>query len=176
MILNKTNGKYYIGSAINLLSRKTKHFTLLKLNQHPNIHLQKSCNKHGIENFEFKVLEFISNVKIANDLLIREQYWVDELNACDNKKGYNKRKIVNSNLGLKQSDEARRKNSESKKGRKVSEETRKKLSEANRIRLASEKNSMYGKHHSEEIKRKISIANTGQKKNNASYRKTKRKT
>lgn len=68
-----------------------------------------------------------------------------------------KRKIGDANRGRIVSDETRQKLSESGKGnpsrtgQHASEEERKKMSEAK----AGTKNAMYGKHHSEETKRKI---------------------
>src|SRR3990167_2996460 len=46
------------------------------------------------------------------------------------------------------------------KGRKATEETKKKIAEQAKKRT-SEKNSFYGRHHSKETKKKISLANTG---------------
>ena len=50
-ILNKSNGKCYIGSSCNLNKRKYQHFNSLMKNKHYNLYLQKSFNKYGKDNF-----------------------------------------------------------------------------------------------------------------------------
>ena len=44
-IENIKNGKFYIGSSINFIKRKSSHFRALIMNKHPNSHLQSSFNK-----------------------------------------------------------------------------------------------------------------------------------
>ena len=67
-----------------------------------------------------------------------------------------RQKIREKQLGKVQSPETIHKRSMLLKGHPVSEETRRKMSEAQ----LGKKNHMYGKHNSEEAKRKISIANS----------------
>lgn len=55
-IRNTVNGKYYVGSAVNLRKRFNHHNSTLKNNKHKNSHLQHSFNKHGEDNFKFIVL------------------------------------------------------------------------------------------------------------------------
>ena len=69
-----------------------------------------------------------------------------------------KKKLSESKKGKKLSEETKQKISESKKGKKLSEEHIRKISESKK----GEKNHMYGKHHSEETRNKIS--NTRNKK------------
>lgn len=141
-ILNLITNDFYIGSAINLDMRKHRHFSQLKLNNHPNKHLQNAYNKYGIENFVFEILETIEN---KENLIRREQYYLDLF-----KPNYNIRKVAESNLGLKYniSEETRLKmaNFMSKlhTGRKASSETKlkqslwqinKKLSEEHKEKL-----------------------------------------
>ncbi len=52
------NKKTYIGSAVNLYQRLSKHKTMLKQGSHDNIHLQRAFNKYGIESFSVHILEF----------------------------------------------------------------------------------------------------------------------
>lgn len=58
-ILNKINGKGYVGSAIDADSRWYFHRDELKKGTHHSDHLQKAVNKYGVENFEFIVIEVI---------------------------------------------------------------------------------------------------------------------
>jgi hypothetical protein len=93
-IKNKINNKVYIGSSINLYSRLQSHKSKLNNNKHENKHLQRSFNKHGIENFEVKVLEYCD--KDINILYKKENYHYNLY-----KNTYNQRIIVESNLGIK---------------------------------------------------------------------------
>lgn len=54
--ITSPSGKRYIGSALNIKQRWKHHRTTLRNGVHHNDHLQKSCNKHGFDALEFKVL------------------------------------------------------------------------------------------------------------------------
>lgn len=96
-IINKINGKSYIGSSINLTWRKTKHFTELRNQKHHSIILQKAFNKYGESNFEFKIL-----ANCLSEYLIKlEQWFIDNINP-----EYNVCKIAGSCLGVKRSKES----------------------------------------------------------------------
>lgn len=123
-ILNKLNSKLYVGSAVNLDLRWAQHRSKLKFNQHPNKYLQSSFNKNGIVNFEFIVIEYCERASLVE----LEQYWIDTLKACNRQFGYNTRQIANSNIGVKCSEETKKKLSKLFKGRIVSVETRAKQS------------------------------------------------
>ena len=60
----------------------------------------------------------------------KEFHWIKLLNANNPKYGYNKRLIVNSNLGIKLSEETKKKLSESHLGHKRSDESNKKIIES----------------------------------------------
>jgi group I intron endonuclease len=55
-IENKVNGKCYIGSTVNLKSRWAAHRTTLRHGKHHSFILQRAWDKHGENNFEFKIL------------------------------------------------------------------------------------------------------------------------
>jgi group I intron endonuclease len=119
-IVNKTNGKYYIGSANDIVRRWREHKTTLELNKHPNDYLQSSWNKYGKDNFDFFIIENV----LPNDLLITEQKYLDiaktEQNKCYNLK-FESHKVFFS-------DYVKQKLSNSHKGKKHSEETKLKMS------------------------------------------------
>lgn len=70
IILNKINGKFYIGSTKDLHKRKLKHFRELRNNIHHCIHLQRSVNKHGLKNFEYICIETSFNyIKREQEIL-----------------------------------------------------------------------------------------------------------
>lgn len=71
-IQNKKNNKCYIGSSINLKKRKRTHFWLLKKDNHFNIHLQRSYNKHQRKNFKFIILETCQ----PKDVLLYEETYL----------------------------------------------------------------------------------------------------
>jgi len=88
-IENKVNNKVYIGSSIDLDSRKYKHFWMLKHNIHDNLYLQNSYNKYGEDNFVFEVLE-----ECSMSLLIKmENYYIDLYTSNTQERGYNLAKV-----------------------------------------------------------------------------------
>ncbi len=159
-IKNIINHKIYIGSAANFRKRFNHHKYQLQNNKHYNSYLQNSWNKYGSNGFIFKILEIVKN---KDNLIQREQYWLDKLNP-----EYNIRKIAHSNIGVKYppiSEETRLKLSKASKGRKHTEETKKKMSKKIKevladpeikkkksIRMSGENNHFYVKHLTEEHK------------------------
>lgn len=84
-IVNTVNGKCYVGSAKDFDKRWNRHISDLKKNKHSSIKLQRSFNKHGIDNFKFEVIEYVEYDK--NIIVSREDYWISKLNSKHN--GYN---------------------------------------------------------------------------------------
>ncbi len=85
-IVNIINNKIYIGSSRYLSRRKNQHFNNLRKNKHSNNHLQTAWNKYGEENFKFFIIEEC----LEENLLFREQYYIDKHKAYDREIGYNK--------------------------------------------------------------------------------------
>lgn len=115
-IINLVNNKIYVGSTKDFNRRIKTHFRLLESNNHHSNKLQNSFNKYGIDSFETQIIEEIDD---ENKLIDREQYWIDTL-----KPELNITLIagLNSHIGLKRSDETKKRISESLKGKKLSEE------------------------------------------------------
>jgi len=82
-ITNTKNGKFYIGSSVNIQKRWNAHKRALRKNKHENILLQRSWNKYGEEYFQFEIIEE------TNDVLLQEQHYLDELKPYDPKIGFN---------------------------------------------------------------------------------------
>jgi group I intron endonuclease len=88
MILNRLNGKCYVGSAVCLFERSRDHLGALRRQKHFSKKLQNAYNKHGEEAFEFSVLSIVEDVGAEFKLLIaEEQRWIDVKEAW--KVGYN---------------------------------------------------------------------------------------
>lgn len=98
------NNKIYIGSACNLYNRLHTHKSLLLKGVHGNQIIQRSFNKY--KKLQFSILELCK----ITDLISREQHYMDVLHPK-----LNIRKIAYSNLGLKVSEETKRKHSISTK-------------------------------------------------------------
>jgi len=109
-IINKINGHKYVGSSVNFYKRKREHIRLLKKGKHHSDYLQKAWNKYEEKLFEFIVLE---EVEHKEDLIKREQWWLDNSN-CE----YNICKIAGNTLGVKCSEETKKKISLANSGKR----------------------------------------------------------
>lgn len=102
MILNIVNGKFYIGSSVNVNKRLLHHKNSLNKNKHHSILLQRAFNKYGKENFIFQLVE---ECKIE-ECLKREQIWLDFHQVYNPELGYNiSNNTANPALGIKRTDE-----------------------------------------------------------------------
>jgi group I intron endonuclease len=146
-IENLIDGKFYIGSAASITTRRKNHLCALNAKQHSNKHLQRAWIKYGSENFRFIVLEYCEK----GELLDREQYYIDTLNPCV--EGYNFCPVAGSNLGVKWSDLVKRNMALGQTGIFPSEETKRKMSLSQHKRRL---NPDQRKPHTDETKRKIS--------------------
>jgi GIY-YIG catalytic domain len=81
----KTNGKIYLGSAVNLRARWDLHRRSLIINQHFNPHLQSAWNLYGAENFEFSILQYVEGTQ----LLATEQIWIERTGCINRDTGFN---------------------------------------------------------------------------------------
>lgn len=114
IIRNLINGKVYIGSAKNVKIRINVHKHYLKKGNHHSKKLQNSYNKYN-GNFLISILE---NTPIEN-LLKREQYWIDYFKSYKDENGYNMLKIAGNSKGYKCSEETKIKISNANKNRKI---------------------------------------------------------
>lgn len=148
-ITNNVNGKVYIGQSINIKNRWKDHINALNREDSSCTLLQCAWNKYKQESFSFEILELCSE-----DMLDEvETKYIDIYDVCKN--GYNIEPGGNANKHL--SNETKQKIREAHLGMKASEETRKKMSESR----MGEKNPMYGQTHSESARKKISDAAKG---------------
>lgn len=137
MFKNKVNQKCYVGQAIDVERRYTEH--LYYVNNNPIQPIHKAIAKYGIDNFNFKILEFLPQCT-KEQLDDKEKYYIQKHHAYS--KGYNCTLGGDGNLGLHHSDETKkligkasknrsaesnRKISEKLKGRKIVGEQRQKM-------------------------------------------------
>lgn len=124
-IENQVNGKCYVGSAVMLDRRMRKHKTELNCGRHCNQKLQRAWDKYGQDAFVFAVLE---RVEHHQDLIEREQLWMDRLGSVDG--GYNICAVAGSCLGVKKSRDSVERTAAAHRGVKRSDETRARIREA----------------------------------------------
>ena len=89
-IRNILNNKVYIGSSKDVYERWKKHKNDLKNNNHHSEHLQHAWNKYGENNFKFSIIEECQ----PENLIIREQYYIDFYKSSECNCGYNMSKIA----------------------------------------------------------------------------------
>lgn len=137
LLRNKVNNKIYIGKSLNLWKRMFNH-------KHCSVRkktisgIASAIKKYGWDNFEIEILEVLPLID-NNTLLKKEAYYIEKYNSTLNKIGYNLLKYGTDTTGWKHS-----------------EKTKKILSILSSKRFSGVNNPMYGKHHSEKTKRKIS--------------------
>jgi len=85
-------GQVYIGSTVELQKRWSGHRGNLRRGKHQNFYLQQAWDKYGEANFEFSVLEFVSE----SDLLRAEQAWIDTTKCTNRRLGFNISPIAGS--------------------------------------------------------------------------------
>lgn len=150
---NTSTNEIYIGSSKDTRKRMTTHLRNLKLGKHYNKYIQKSYDEYGVDCFSFEVI----CVCEQHELLDKEQYYLDfhkpEFNislTSNCPMGGRKhteeckaemsrtRKGVSRNLGMKHTEENKRKRSLARMGYKHSETTKNKMSDtAKRINSIS---------------------------------------
>lgn len=163
-IENTKSNKKYIGQSVNIEDRWRRHISELNNRTHHNSHLQNAWDKYGKDCFKFYVLEYCD----VSDLDEKERYYIGIYNTTDRDSGYNLQSGGQSSNS--HSDETKKKISESNKKAYQNGELRKVRSNdalkqwANpeiKEKITGQNNGMYGKHHSEETRRKMSEKKKG---------------
>jgi group I intron endonuclease len=111
MILNIVNGKFYIGSSVNVDSRMSGHKHSLNKGNHHSKYLQRAWDKHKEKSFIFELVEKCD----SEDCLKREQVWLDFHKCYDKNIGYNIVNIAGRTTGYKHNKECLLKMSMNKK-------------------------------------------------------------
>lgn len=133
---NLINSKVYIGFTLKTLDYRRKlHEQLAR--KGAGYYFHYALNKYGFENFEWSVLE--DNLD-EDACLVQESYWISKHQSNKSEYGYN---LTSGGDHTTLNPEVCKKISEAKLG---------------------EKHPFYGKHHSEEMRRKISESSKGKHK------------
>lgn len=182
-IVNKINGKFYIGETFNIPERWVKHKRNLRKNRHHCAHLQNAWNKYGQDHFDFLIIEETVNLSKL-ELRSLEQKYFNLLNPSYNIikdcRSQIERFANNPSWGgfelrancldcnksisptsLRCNHCARSGANNPNFGKPRSTETKKKISEHHK-RIPKENHSFFGRTHSEDSKRKISESKIGQ--------------
>lgn len=180
-ILNVANGKFYVGSTINMYKRAYNHRRKLRRNEHHCKHLQSAWNFYGEDSFVFVIVEKAPSVEMLHGA---ENKWLVEhfgKDYCYNASKYadtpmrgaehseaTKQKIslkVQAALArgeagkYKRNPETLRKLSESLKGKSNPKGYKRTERECENIRRRMLGNALWlGKKHSEESKLKMGRA------------------
>lgn len=117
-ITNLKNGKIYVGSASYYDKRIGTHISRLRRNKHDNRYLQSTFNKYGESVLSFEILEVCNQ----DNLLEKEQFWIDSTNCTDRKIGYNLCKFAHSKKGLPMPESAKKAIGDFFRGKKHSTE------------------------------------------------------
>lgn len=137
-------GKWYVGQTVEPDKRFKVHIDRA-INKKDKTYFYNSIRKYGLENFVYCVLE--ENV-LRENLNLREMDWIEEFDSFYD--GYNMSAGGGQTI--------------------FSEEFKQKLSEYHK-QLIGEKNPFYGKHHSEESRKKISESHKGKRRSEETRKK-----
>ena len=149
-------GKYYIGYSCDINHRWCIHRSTLKTNRHCNILMQRAYNKYGSECFTYKILqeceteEEAKNVELSylEDLTIRDKLY----NLHYNSSGGD---MLTFHPDRKQIIEKRVKEQKEQISKMTKEERQERWGQS------GEKNGMYGRTHTDEVKKLFSEMHTG---------------
>jgi group I intron endonuclease len=139
---NKGNGKFYVGSGVDLKTRLKRYLSLnyletrIKLGQS---HIYSAILKYGHSNFKLEILEYCDR----SDVISRESYYIKLL-----KPEYNILQIAGSTLGYKHSEETKNKIRSTLLGKSSGENNP-------MFGLLGEKHPRFGGTHSDEFKLKL---------------------
>lgn len=170
--IHRPTGKRYIGAGKKIENRRKSH---IKDSQRgcPN-HFHKQLRKLGVDSFDFQILELCEE----EIRFVREKHWIDFYDATS-EKGFNTYSDPTA-INYEPSDATRRRMSEAQKGNKkwmlrgeITQEMRdnarakqlgKRHTPETKLKMSNRMKGnkiLLGHKHSEETRRKISIANSG---------------
>jgi len=150
---NLTTEELYVGSSVDLGSRKRQHLHALRKNKHHSQYFQRSYNIHGEDNFQFSILEIVEDITLLPE---REQHYIDKLKPKYNSALFAEKPPM---LGRKHTQETKDKILKTKEERGGFKHTQQTIE---RMLKTKEENGTFKR--SEETKQKISKGNKGKKR------------
>lgn len=156
-ISNILSGRYYIGYSTNINRRFTVHRSKLKQNCHDNIFLQRAYNLDGEDKFKYDIIHICDTEEKAKEI---ELQYLTDLSI--------RNIIYNLNYNNSGGDLLKNHPDKEKIREKIlnsCKETLNKMTPEERSQKYGKignKNGMYGKTHTEEVRQKISEINKGQ--------------
>ncbi len=153
VIQNVITGDCYVGSSVDIARRKLKHFHQLRSNKHGNQHLQSAYNKYGHDSFLFNLHE---EVAVREDLVGREQYWINQLLPR-----YNKMLVVEDRW--QQSPESIELIKEARSKQETTPAMLEALKQGQEVRKLVNPKPRQGMKNTENHNQKIALAHTGMK-------------
>lgn len=157
-ISNILSGRYYIGYSTNINRRFSVHRSKLKKNCHDNIFLQRAYNLDGEDKFNYDIIHICSTEEEAKEI---ELLYLTNLSIRDML--YN---LNYNNSGGDLLSNHPEKNVIREKILKSHQETISKMTPEERSQKygrTGEKNGMYGKTHTDEVRKKYSEIHKGNK-------------
>ena len=103
--INLLDGKYYIGSSLNLNNKINDYFQDWYYKDRTNVIIVRAILKYGLGNFALLILDCLRSFAASNEkenTLVKEQFWLDKL-----KPDYNILTQADNSTGFKHSTEIR---------------------------------------------------------------------
>jgi group I intron endonuclease len=123
----KTTGKKYVGKTKRLVSTRWTAHCYDAFKRNLDTYFARAIRKHGKEDFVLETLEECETIDLLSQ---REIYWIGILDTYNN--GYNSTKGGDGGIGVKWSEEARKRQSVARTGMKFSDTHKINLSKTHR--------------------------------------------
>ncbi|MCB2197952.1 GIY-YIG nuclease family protein [bacterium] len=97
-IRNTANGRFFLGSRLNLDGVWNKHQFMLFVGSHRNRQMQQDWKEYGEEAFRFEIVEEVKTTdkrpfEIDEELTLLEEIWIEKLDPFGDM-GYNQTKHI----------------------------------------------------------------------------------
>ena len=135
LILNKRNGRFYVGRSIDIRKRVASHLYALRNHIHPNYILQRDWNDHPEDGFIFSILKTAPRA----NLIWLEQTYLDSLRPIYNIAP----NALHSSIGRRLSDETKQKISQANRGKKLTKETCERIRKAKNCEIVCSNGQTY---------------------------------
>jgi group I intron endonuclease len=155
-ISNAEGGRYYIGYSKDINKRFTKHKSGLKNNKHQNIFMQRAYNKYGLDEFKFEIIHKFDTVDEAKS---KELEYLENMDIRKELYNLNYNNSGGDILSTHPDKEIIRKKIITSYKKTMDGMTKEERSMA--YGKPGEKNGMYGKTHTTEVKEILSNTHKG---------------